>query len=225
VNDPGNSRISVFTKEGKFLKSHRTPPFTYDTPVVNSRGDIYLFSPSGIKVLDRYDSSFRLRSSLLDIKEHFSFPYGKPPFPILQRADEGECLKLITKRDEIVIVSNYSFKVFIYDKNDKKIGEFEIKEKRIREDYKKWLEKLKKDQMWLDPFVAFLNQNNNLCLLYNREDNISEIYVYSLDGVYLGFWRFPQNLLICSYPGCVQDSGKIYALEGKSCLKVVIYKF
>ena len=210
VNDPGNSRISVFSKDGKFLKSHKTPPATYDVPIVNSRGDIYLLSPSGIKVLDRYDSDFKFMSSLLDIKEHFSFPYGKPPFPIPDRAFEGDVLKLITKKDEVILISNYSLRVFVFDKNDKKINEFEITEKGIRENCKKWNEKLRKDNMWLNPFEAFLDKNDNICINFLRIDNTQEIYVFNLRGNLIKILQFPQGSPIPRLTFSSDNKGRIF---------------
>jgi|GEM_PF-881500 len=202
VNDPGNSRISVFTKEGKFLKSHRTPPFTYDTPVVNSRGDIYLLSKSGIKAIDYYDSNFKYKGSLLDMEEHLQFPFGKPYKEIFHEyriPAPDEIFKLMTKEDELIVMSSFAWKIYIFNRNNQEVRDFKIKEKSLIEDYKRNLELLKERnkeiektlpkevetaKLVIPPFEPFIC-NKDLCLFYVKSDGSGEIYRYKTNGLYL----------------------------------------
>ena len=189
VNDPGNRRISVFSKDGKFITQYKVPPLTYDAPLVNSKGDLYLLSQSGIKVIDRYDSNLRLKASLLEIGLHYQFPYGRPKElnmsqPIIRKPMPFECYKLITRKDEIIILSNNSLKVFIFDENNRKVNEFPITEKKFVEDFKNIMNNLRgKKGAWVFPFIAFLDKDENICLFYAGWDgNINEIYVYGTNG-------------------------------------------
>jgi len=235
VNDPGNSRISVFTKEGKFLKSHKTPPFTYDTPVVNSRGDIYLLSKSGIKAIDCYDSNFKYKGSLLDMEEHLQFPFGKP-FPsynYLRIPNEFELMKSITKDDNLVALSNYSLKIFIFGQNGEKINEFDITEKEFIEDFKVRLEKLReenkknKDRIkgyepsnLLLPF-KLLTANDKLKVIYMRSDRTFVIYEWSDTGKLFKKYYIKGEPFISQ--SCFNEIGFIYTLIDKG-MRIGIYK-
>ncbi len=104
VNDPGNERLSIFSKEGKFIKSFKLPRYTYDNPVVNSKGVIYLLSNSGIKATDCYDSNFNFKASLLDMDDPIQFPFEKPSGPlwVLRKPVKDNIMKVITKDDKLI---------------------------------------------------------------------------------------------------------------------------
>ncbi len=211
VNDPGNSRISVFSKDGKFLKSHKTQPSTYDTPVVNSRGDIYLLSKSGIKAIDCYDSKFKYKASLLDMEEHLQFPFGRPYNKIFvdyRNPGDSDILKLMTKNDNLIAVSSYSWKIFIFNRDNQKVKDFKIQEKSLIEDYKRNLElrkeKIKKiekslskgiemTKLIIPPFEVFLCKRD-LCLFYVNSNKSAEIYKYTTDGLFLEKKKISENV-------------------------------
>ena len=226
VNDPGNQRISIFSKNGTLIRTVKTPHRAIDSPVVNSKGDIYLISPSGIKVIDCYDSNFKLKASILDLDSYFEFPFGKPPdLPggLVRKPTYLDTLKLITKNDELIIVSNYSFKVFVFDKNNNKIKEFKITEKRFIEDYERVIKKVIKEGAFLNPFEAFIDKNDNICLAYfNERDKVSEVYVYSTTGKYLGRLLFPEKIISFWISGN-KKFDFIYALKNHSTT-VAIFK-
>jgi hypothetical protein len=227
INDPGNSRISVFTKDGKFVRQYKVPPLTYDAPAVNSKGDIYLLSQSGIRVVDRYDSNFRYKASLLDIDLHYQFPYGKPleldaPQPTIRKPMPLECFKLITRDDKLVILSNNSLKIFIFDENDRKINEISVAEKEFVEDFKRIMNFLRgKKGVYFPPFIPFLDKDGNICLFYdgfNGERN--EIYVYGINGKFQRKLKLNDN----TEAGYIASNskGEFYFA---SSIEIKIYKF
>jgi len=235
INDPGNSRISVFTKEGKFLKSHRTPPFTYDTPVVNSKGDIYLLSKSGIKAIDCYDSNFRYKGSLLDMEKHLQFPFGKPfsSYNYLRIPNGFELMKSIARNNDLVVLSNYSLKIFIFGQNGEKINEFDVKEKEFIEDFKVRLERLReenkknKDRIkgfepsnLLLPF-KLLSVNGGLKVIYMKSDRTFAINEWSNTGKLLNKYYIKGEPYITQ--SCFSETGFIYTLNDKG-MKIGIYK-
>ncbi len=198
VNDPGNGRLSVFSKEGKFIKSFKLPPYTYDTPVVNSKGDIYLLSKSGIKVIDCYDSNFKYKGSLLDIEEHLQFPFRKP---VTQRSLKKPWIihvsKLMTEKDYLLVISHFSLGVFIYDFDNNLQYKFKIDreeffkdlKKRINRSFKEYQEfRIKVKSAEFVPIATmkgFVYKNEILGLLYGRSNNQIEILEYNLNGKFL----------------------------------------
>jgi hypothetical protein len=232
VNDPGNSRISVFTKEGKFLKSHRTPSFTYDTPVVNSRGDIYLLSKSGIKIIDSYDPNFKLKASLLDYDWHLHFPLIKPSIDdkASLRPVRGEHVQyIITKKDKLVVLSNFSLGILVFDRQNKKINEFSLLKHRIFYDiFKTQLEEsqrvhekienktdrskmnVRRKRVFLPliPLKIFIYGDEIFGLLNWRGKDIFEIYFLDIREEFLG--RFVYEGSIGWYAGICSDKMYFY---------------
>jgi len=227
INDPGNSRISVFTKNGKFVRQYKVPPLTYDAPAVNSKGDIYLLSQSGIKVVDRYDSNFKYKASLLDINLHYQFPYGKPPEPNspqppIRKPMPFECFKLITRDDRLIILSNNSLKIFIFDGNDRKINEIPVEEKEFVKDFKRIMNFLKgKKGVYFPPFIPFFDKDGNICLFYDGFDGErNEIYVYGINGKFQKMLKLKEN----TEAGYITSNskGEFYFA---SWIEIKIYKF
>jgi hypothetical protein len=236
VNDPGNSRISVFTKEGKFLKSHRTPPFTYDTPVVNSRGDIYLFSKSGIKAIDCYDSNFKYKGSLLDMEEHLQFPFGKPfskSYDVVLEHPlfDLELLKFISSNDKLIVVSNLSFKIFVFDSNNKKEREFRFENGEFIKDYKAKIKEFKEKEekiekkklsegaLLLSPLIGFISRKNgNLWLFYKMKEAGTLLYIFKPDkGLVekslINFYTFPKFITSNS-------NGELYIVKNYEAIEI-----
>ncbi len=210
VLDYGSWRMSVHSQNGVFIKQFKLHPYTSDTPVVNSKGEIYLLSNRGIRVVDHYDSNFNFKESLLDFEAHLQFPYWKPQGLIgSRRTNEREVIKLITKDDNLVIVSNFSLRVFVFDQNNQKKNEFKIEEKTFIDDFKERLNRLKDENSRLHqqprkysrgdsfiftvPFYAFLDGDDNLCLNYLRSDKSRVIYRYKIDGTFMGIWLLPKD--------------------------------
>jgi hypothetical protein len=144
IKDRGNNRLSVFTKDGKFIKSYPLPPLSfYDPPVVDSKGNIFLHSQSGIKAIDCYDSNLKYKYSLLDIITCRETPFDKEIVPKSGPILTNEILTLITKNDEVIIVPNVSNTVYIF-KDEKQIRKFYINEKGFLENIRKEIEERKR---------------------------------------------------------------------------------
>jgi hypothetical protein len=236
VMDCGSWRLSVFTSNGVFIRQFHMRPYTVDTPAVNSKGDIYLLSNRGVRVVDRFDPNLKFMASLLDFKSHFNFPYWKPRSLITRRmASERDVLKLITKNDQLILISNFSLRVFVFDKNNKKLSEFKIDEKVFVEDFLKILKKLKKENKRLEkktkkasgttsifaaPFYAFLDKDDNLCLNYLRSDQVRVIYRYKIDGAFLGTWILPDSSSIVK---CSNNQECLFSHLEMNSTKIGIY--
>ncbi len=237
VMDHSAWRLSVFSRNGEFIKQFRVEPFTYDTPAVNSKGDIYLLSNSGIKVVDCYSPSFRLKASLLDIEFHLQFPYLKPLFQTdLRKITERDVLKLLTKNDDLILISNFSLRVFIFNRDNEKINEFIIKEKTLMQDFKKILNHVEEENKkigrqtrrggkkvessyFIVPFTAFLDENDNICLNYLSSHKTRMIYRYKIDGTFMGTWILPND---SSPIRCSNNQGYLFGPVEQNT-KVAIY--
>lgn len=215
VFDPGNFRLTAFSKKGKFVKSFSLPEYLYDRAQVNSKGDIYLVSTSGEKVIDCFDKNFKLKNSFLDIEHHFKYPFFKPPSfaprkEISRRISDGDLNKVITKKDHLIAFSNNSLTVFHFDENNKLINEFRIENRIFIDDFKKRLKSAVETAGFIEPFEVFLDENENLCFNYwNSTLPFKwEVYRYRIDGTFLDIVRFSEKIL----PPIYTDSlGNFYA--------------
>jgi len=240
VTDDGNWRLIRFLPSGEFSGMYPIVRGIYDEATVNSEGDIYLISKSGIKLIECYDSNFKFKRALIDFDYHLQFPYDKPSSLIgLRFPNNIEVIKLITKNDNLVVISNFSMKSFIFDRNNRKINEFNIEENEFVEDFKKKLKKVKKQEIQLKakfgsrskssgyfygfslPFKAFIDYDDTICLVYKKSDNTSYLYKYELDGTLFGISKFPEK--IDGLHLCSDSSGRVYAIRaGRS--EIDIYK-
>jgi hypothetical protein len=227
--DIGNQRLSIFSPDGQFLRQFPVPERLLDSATVNSRGDIYLLSKSGIKLIDCYDLNFKYKFSLLDIELHLQFPYEKPSFFLLdgfRYPQDHEIQKKMTRKDSLVVLSNNSLRTFVFDPSNTLIREFEIKEKGFVEDLIKRLKEMKKrEESWrkkypglgasfISPFKIFFDYSENLCLSYPMSnDDKTLIWRYKLDGTFLDILKLPERVIQLSF-SC-DSSGKIYAVKGE----------
>lgn len=220
VMDAGNKRLSIFSVNGSFIRQFVIRDFPYDSAAVNSKGDIYLLSKSGIKLIDCYDFNFKFKTALIGLESHLQFPYDKPSSLIgLRFPTDREVIKLITKNDNLVVISNFSLKAFIFDRNNRKVNEFNIKDDVFVKDFKKRLKEVKQQEKKLKlrfesrsklggsfsgfslPFRAFIDYDENICAVYIKSDYTSQIYRYNLAGTLLGIYQFPEKidgLYLCS---------------------------
>jgi len=201
VYDLGLMRLSFFSKNFEFIKSYTMPLETriLDTPVVSSTGDIYLVARIENKLIHRLDNNAKLKSSFLDSKDHFTFPFHKPatlsPF-----VGEFDLRKAITREDHIVAVSNYSLTVFHFNDKDELINKFNINNKLFINDFSERIKSLKKDKKRREgtflPFYLFIDQSERICLAYsNSSIGNFEIYRYKKDGTLQDVLRFPEKVI------------------------------
>jgi len=97
ITDSGNRRVSIFSGEGRFIKQFSIPRFTYDSAQANSNGNIYLITNHGDKVINYLNKNFIIKESILDTKQHFSFPLKKPRRAKILIVDDSNLIKFITK--------------------------------------------------------------------------------------------------------------------------------
>jgi hypothetical protein len=230
--------------DGTFKKQLALHFPVFDSATVNSRGDIYILSKSGLKLIECHDSNFNFKFYLLGFEWHLQFPHGKPIIfgdntsnPNDYRyPNRLEIIKLIMKNDDLVVISNYSWRVLRLDTNHRVVNDFTIKEEEILKDFEiqlkklgdKFRKKLKKPkkkpskfEVFLSPFRAFIDKNENLCVIYEGLNRSSNIYQYRRDGMLKQKYKFPdkiQNRYVCA-----GGSGKIFVTRNKST-EIGIYK-
>jgi hypothetical protein len=243
VTDSGNRRLSIFSSEGNLINQHSIPSETYDTAAVNSKGDIYFLSKSGINMLDCFNSNFEFKASFLDAKFHLIFPIEKPaPYILnagLRIASDYELIKLISRNDNLIVISNYSLQVFVFDKNNKIINEFKIEESEFLKDFKKRIEEIKLEEkmsnnrssksnsklmhsQFILPFRAFLDNECNICLFYVRSNRNQEIFRFRTDGTPFGRLIFPEEIGGVGYI-CSDKRGRI-CISQKANTEIGIYE-
>jgi hypothetical protein len=224
VTDPGNRRLIRLSNQATFLDYLMILRSMRDAATVNSKGNIYMLSRSGTKVIDCLDRNLKFQTSLLEIESHLFFPYGRPPFPLidLRTPNDLEVLKMISTQDNLVVISNYALKAFVFDQQNKLICSFSIDRPEFIEDFKKRLSNIKReDQSYLPkkeglthrgsfilPFTAMMDEKDNLDVLYKMGGSDAELYRYRLDGTFLGKWKFPDKIdgLNC----CTDRQGRIF---------------
>ena len=212
VFDRENFRLTSFSKNGDVIKSFSLPSYFYDKAQVNSKGDIYLISTSGEKVIDCFDKNFKLKNSFLDIERHFEYPFLKPKKKIRKRIRYYDLNKVITKKDHLIASSNYSLTVFHFDEENKLVNEFKIENKIFIDDFKKRIKSAVEEGYFVLPCRMFLDDKENLCFLYYNSTLPYnwEVYRYELDGTFLDIVRFSEKI---SHPIYVDSFGNFYATE------------
>ena len=226
VFDRGNFRLSAFSKKGEFVKSFSLPQYLYDRAQVNSKGDIYLVSTSGEKVIDFYDKNFKLKNSFLNIERHFKYPFLKPnlkirslsapkierPKEMSRRIADHDLNKVITKKDHLISFSNNSLTVFHFDENNNLVNEFMIENKIFLDNFKKRLKSSVEEGGFLFPCRMFLDEKENLYFIYYNSTLPFkwEVYRYKIDGTFLDIVRFSEKILSPIYTDSI---GNFYAVK------------
>ncbi|MFQ6082478.1 MAG: 6-bladed beta-propeller [Candidatus Aminicenantia bacterium] len=191
ITDDGNWRLIIFSKNGKFINQFSLTRYIYDIPLANSREEIYLLSPSGLKIIDIFDSSFKYRQSLLEMSYQLDFPYQSPPKSMLNRMTMRpwmmEVKKLLTKEDHLFVIFNNSQIVVHFDENHKIIKQFRIDHPRFVRDYKIRLKHAISNGGWVNCFGSVFFDNNEYLYLcyYNSILNRPEIYRYQKNGKFV----------------------------------------
>lgn len=244
VVDPCNRRLSIFLTNGKYLRHFPINNTLYDSPAINSMGDIYLLSQSGIKMIERYDWKFKFKNFLYNFETHLQFPHGKPfefgsvPHSPYEHvfSNKYEVIKLMDKNDNLIVISNYSFVVVIFDKQNKKVTEFIIDNKECIKDFKKKLDRLYKmyEQIWrkskrdkglkafILPFGAFIDRAGNICIVYENIEGISRIYRYTTSGNLLErVQSFPDKIM---FRHVLSDSNNFIFSISPNYEKIMIFK-
>ncbi len=223
ITDAGNKKILVFSKEGKLLKQFSLPFLPSDSAHANSKGDIYLISKSGVKAVDCYDKNFMLKSSFLNIKKHFEFPFYDPPWKGQKLINDTELKKIITKEDHIIIISNNSLKAFHFNESHNLINSFLVRNENFLKDFKVSLKRAIEKRGFIFPFFGCLDNEQNLCIFYyNRAIQNWEMYRYKLDGEFLDIFRFSDK----NRPlFCIDRLGNIFTALNESVIGIYrIYK-
>jgi hypothetical protein len=231
ITDDENWRLYVYDKGGHFIRQFPIYKYIYDTALVNSHGDIYFLSPSGTSLVDYYDNKMNLKGSLVEYSLHLDFPYRIPSARLLKAMSRPSIIdlkKLMTKEDELILISNNSLCVYILDNNNKIENNFRITHRRLIENYKKRLAGLQQEGAWLQCFgSAFLDNKESICLCYcNTDIKQPEIYRYNKKGILLDVLRIilaGENPSLSNRAIDACDSkGNMYAIES-TLQKIIIY--
>jgi hypothetical protein len=224
VVDKGNQRLSIFSKEGKYIKQFNFPRYLYDSATVNSKGDIYLISQSGEKVIDCYDKNYKLKKRFLDVALHFEFPILQLPQQTRKYIQETKYIsdkyikKMITRKDHIIILSNYSLKILHFSENNELIKSFSIDNEIFIEDFKKRLSDAHSRERFILPFELYIDNKENIYLSYlNGSSKRREIYRYKLNGEFVDILRFPD---VGGILFCIDSSGKIFVVVEKTVIEI-----
>jgi hypothetical protein len=228
ITDEGNWRIKIYSLDGLFIKEYPISRFLYDTPKVNSKGRVFLLSPSGVNLIDCFDHNMKLQFSFLDYSYHYEFPLRIPSNIVssLYWPIEANVLKAINRQDELVVVSNCSLNVIVFHKDTTIKNIFKVNHKQYYDDYKKRAEKITSKTAWISSFGSvFLDRAGNICLCYaNMTLKRPEIYRYSLNGEYLDTLRFETPIDLTNKAILASDKqGVFYSIDSINN-NLVLYK-
>ena len=227
ITDNNSYRLIVYSLDGQFLDQFSLPGKAYDKIVANSKGEIYILSPSGFKIIDCYDSSFNYQDSMLDMNYQVCFFYEKPSIRIFGRISSRltamEIHKFLSKDDNLFVVFNNSQAVVQLDQNNKVVNRFRVEHPRFVEDYKRRLKVASKNGAWINCFGSvFLDNKGLICLCYYNESlKIPEVYRYRKDGKFVDTVRFKNifrqsNAMLFS----CDSSGNYYGVDNNSSIAV-----
>jgi hypothetical protein len=224
VVDKGNQRLSLFSKEGRYIKQYKFPRFIYDSATVNSKSDIYLISQSGNKAIDCYDKNNKVKKRFLDVSLHFEFPIFQPPKQVKEVMQEKKYIskkylkKTITKKDHVIVLSNCALKIFHFNENHKLINSFIIDNEIFIKDFKKRLSDVLSRQRFILPFELYMDNNEKIYLSYFNASSIRrEIFRYKISGEFVDILQFPD---IVGPLFCVNKSGKIFVVKNKNVIEI-----
>jgi len=228
VTDDVNCRLLVFSKEGKFIAQYPIGIFLRDKPIINTKGEIYLLSPSRLKVIDVFNKDMKLKTSLLGMEYHLDFPLKAPPknmLPAVLKPSFSNVKKLITEEDHLIVIFNNTLKVIIFDNNHLIIKEFNIDHPFFTKDYKSRLRGSVSKGGWLNCFgSAFLDTDENICLCYyNAFLNTPEVYRYNKNGNFVDTLRVKNSNTVSNmlFVACNKE-GNLFSIN-QDFSKIIIY--
>ncbi|HDJ22703.1 MAG TPA: 6-bladed beta-propeller [Candidatus Aminicenantes bacterium] len=196
IIDTENKKILKFNKEGVFYLEFYLPYFLYDSATVTSRGDIYILSKTGKKLISHYDRKFNIKNRFFSRGLHFRYPYFKLPWKEDEFVDCHQLQKVMTKDDNLVILSNYSLNIYLFNDKNKIIKNFRIYNNQFEMDFKKRLKNAVEKKSFIIPFNIKIDNEGNILLLYsNTSKEREEIYKYDLKGNFLGLLILPDKTL------------------------------
>ena len=222
ISDQANQKISVFSKEGGLESQLFISYPIYDNALVNSKGEIYLFSNNEEKAINYFGNDMKIKESFLDIQRLFKYPLYKPKkrWSASELIDDIKIKKLITKRNHLIVISNISLRVFHFDEKNKLLDDFMVNNITFLSDFKKRLKKAVARNSFIAPFNACLDWDDNICLCYyNSSIDKDEIYRYKINGDFLDILRFPEKTTRIF---CINGSRNLYAAIDNT--KIGIYK-
>lgn len=212
VYDSGNNRLSVFSSEFEFIKAYKMPYSVriFDTPSVNSKGDVFFVARAENKLIHKFNNNMELQTSFLDVNQHLQFPFHRPS-SAMPFSGEFDLRKATNSKDQVVAVSNYSLTVFLFDPDGKIINKFRVNHSHFNKDFKEQINLLKKDVKKKEgiilPFYLFIDNTDRILLAYFRKEIENyEIYRYTAGGSLLDVLRFAEKVTIpfqCDYQGFI----------------------
>lgn len=231
ITDDRNFRLLIFSPWGRLIRQYRLPRNLYDIALANSRGEIFLLSKSGLKIIDCFDSSFKYIRSFLGIDYYLYFPYERPNKKTFQLfvkklPNMMEVLKLISRDDHFFVIFNNSQTVVQFDPKYQIVKQFRINHPRFIKDYIERLGNAKKEGAWINCFGSvFLDIQGNICFCYYNGDlAIPEIYRYRDDGKFIDTIRIKHSKARSNRIVRACDSiGNFYGLEHEAS-RIVIYR-
>ncbi len=197
VVDNVRLKIIVYGKDGEFVKELKSPFFMFskrDKVAVNSKGELFLYSRSGLRVIDKFDSSMKFMESYLSLEYLKEFTYAEPRTEFITSVISARIVatsKVITPNDHLIVMFPYSQRIVEIDEKGNVINDFYFRHPRFLERLKEEIEKIKEEKPIYEEggpvysfhggccYYIFLDSNGNICL------PTGHIYRYSRDGKFI----------------------------------------
>jgi len=213
ILDRGNRRISLFDYKGQWIKSFPWPKNLTGSPAINSQGYFYFINSDrkAGNVITCLDHNFHYVHNLLEAEWHFHFPFYKPDKEFYEVFFPDSLIIMITQADELVALSNCSLEVYHFDKNHRLKNRFSVINDYFKEDFKSHLKKAIAHGGIAIPFWAFLDPEDNLCLIYpKKSDKRHEIYRYNLKGNLIDLILCPEEKT--RKVACMNREGRLFII-------------
>jgi|GEM_PF-4824799 len=216
VVDNVRLKIIVYGKDGEFIKELKSPFFMLsrrDKVAVNRKGEIYLYSLGGLKVIDKFDSNMKLKESFFDrdILKEITFYKPKDWLTTDAVTSPRYISKVITPDDHLLVMFPYSQRVMEIDEEGNIVKDFYFRHPRFLREYKEEIKEIEKEEGFKEegktfyPFPAaccrhiFLDGYGNICIPWR-----GPIYRYSRDG------KFIDILVYRKTPPIYSDKGAAF---------------